>query len=72
MSKTKGNYGYHDGYANLAAAILESGRVHNDKSFLNSEWAETLRDICRLDDAMYDSTKSIARSTKARAAVYER
>ena len=45
--------GYHDPYANLAAAILESGARHNDTRFLKSDWAETLRDICALDDEMY-------------------
>lgn len=38
---------YHDGYAKLAAAILTSGRC--DKWFQESEWAEDLRELCRLD-----------------------
>ena len=44
---------YHNPYANLAAAILESGARHNDTRFLESDWAETLRDMCVLDDEMY-------------------
>ena len=44
---------YHDPYANLAAAILESGARHNDTRFLESNWAELLRDMCSLDDDMY-------------------
>lgn len=45
--------GYHDPYANLAAAILDSGKRCNDTRFLESDWAETLRDMCSLDDEMY-------------------
>ena len=37
---------YHDPYANLAAAILDSGKRCNDTAFLESDWADTLRDIC--------------------------
>lgn len=44
---------YHDPYAKLAAAILGSGKRCNDIRFLESDWAETLRDICSLDDEMY-------------------
>lgn len=44
---------YHDPYANLAAAILESGTKCNDTRFLESEWACLLRDMCSLDDEMY-------------------
>lgn len=50
---TKNGFGYHDPFANLAAAILESGKRCHDMSFLTSDWAETLREICRLDDKMY-------------------
>lgn len=42
---------YHDPYANLAHAILVANK--RDKAFMESEWAEELRDMCRLDDAMY-------------------
>ena len=44
---------YHDPYANLAAAILDSGKRCNDTAFLESDWADILRDICSLDDEMY-------------------
>lgn len=44
---------YHDPYAKLAAAILDSGKRCNDTRFLESDWAETLRDMCSLDDEMY-------------------
>ena len=44
---------YHDPYANLAAAILDSGKRCNDTVFLESDWADTLRAICYLDDKMH-------------------
>lgn len=44
---------YHDPYANLAAAILDSGARCNDTTFLESDWADTLRTICSLDDEIY-------------------
>lgn len=44
---------YHSGYADLADAILKSGIASNDETFLKSEWADTLRTICKMDDDMY-------------------
>lgn len=44
---------YHNPYANLAAAILDSGARCNDTTFLESDWADTLRTICSLDDEIY-------------------
>lgn len=44
---------YHNPYANLAAAILDSGARCNDTTFLESDWADTLRAICSIDDEMY-------------------
>lgn len=44
---------YHDGYANLAAAIVKSGIECNDTRFLKSDWCDTLKDICRLDYEMH-------------------
>lgn len=44
---------YHDGYANLAAAILERGKRENDTAFLKSDWADILREICKMDDDFY-------------------
>lgn len=46
---------YHNPYANLAAAILDSGARCNDTEFLESDWADVLRAICYLDDKMYDN-----------------
>ena len=48
---------YHDPYANLAAAILDSGKRCNDTAFLESDWADILREMCRLDDIMYSNKK---------------
>ena len=45
---------YHNPYANLAAAILDSGKRCNDTAFLESDWADILREMCRLDDIMYN------------------
>ena len=50
---------YHDPYANLAAAILDSGKRCNDTVFLESDWADILREMCRLDNIIYDN-KNIA------------
>ena len=50
---------YHDPYANLAAAILDSGRRCNDTVFLESDWADILKEMCRLDDEISDN-KNIA------------
>lgn len=46
-------YRYHNPYANLAAAILESGVRCDDTAFLESDWADNLREMCILDDEMY-------------------
>ena len=57
---------YHDPYANLAAAILDSGARCNDTAFLESDWADILREICRLDSIMYDNKNIIVRNTTMR------
>ena len=44
---------YHSPYANLAAAIIRSGQMANDTRFLESDWCDTLRELCRLDDEMH-------------------
>lgn len=44
---------YHNPYTNLAAAIIESGERCNDTRFLDSDWCDTLRTMCKLDDEMY-------------------
>lgn len=59
MSGAKGPY--HDGYANLAAAIIASGVKNHDTRFLESDWCEFLRDICELDVLLHDGRKMSAR-----------
>lgn len=44
---------FHDPFTNLAAAILATGEREHDKLFLESEWAQCLRDLCSLDDELY-------------------
>jgi hypothetical protein len=44
---------FHDPWANLAAAIIATGEREHDTYFLDSEWAQDLRDMCSLDDSMY-------------------
>ena len=54
---TKGYYShYHNPYTNLAAAILNANKM--DKRFVDSDWAELLRDMCRLDNEMYDNGRN--------------
>ena len=55
---------YHNPYANLAAAILDSGARCNDTAFLESDWADVLRAICYLDDKMYDNMSVQSGRTK--------
>lgn len=59
---------YHNPYANLAAAILDSGARCNDTAFLESDWADVLRAICYLDDKRYDSMS--VQSGRAKACRY--
>lgn len=47
------NTRYHEPYANLAAAIITSGVKCHDVKFLESDWCDTLQEMCRLDDQMY-------------------
>lgn len=61
---TKGGLGYHSAYANLAAAIIESGERCHDVSFLNSDWCDTLRTICKMDDELYGHRMSAARGRR--------
>lgn len=51
MNGARGSY--HDGYANLATAIIASGVKNHDTRFLESDWCELLKEICNLDDVMY-------------------
>ena len=57
---------YHDPYANLAAAILDSGKRCNDTAFLESDWADILREMCRLDNIMYNNKNVVSLDTRAR------
>lgn len=50
---------YRSGYANLASAIIESGINANDKGFLESDWCDTLREICRLDDVLTNKNAGV-------------
>ena len=54
---------YHDPYANLAAAILGSGVKCNDTTFLESDWADILREMCRLDNIMYGNKDVVSLDT---------
>lgn len=44
---------YHEAFSNLAAAIINDGIRCNDTKFLESNWCECLRYMCKLDDMMY-------------------
>ena len=55
---------YHDPYANLAAAILDSGVRYNDTAFLESDWADILREMCRLDNIMYGNKNIVSLDTR--------
>jgi protein gp37 len=53
MGTKSQNTRYHNPYTNLAYAIILSGERCNDTRFLNSDWCDTLRTMCKLDDEMY-------------------
>ena len=55
---------YHDPYAKLAAAILDSGKRCNDTVFLESDWADILREMCRLDNSIYDNKNITSLDTR--------
>ena len=55
---------YHDPYAKLAAAILDSGKRCNDTVFLESDWADILREMCRLDNIIYGNKNIISLDTR--------
>ena len=57
---------YHSPYANLAAAILDSGARCNDTAFLESDWADILREMCRLDNIMYGNKNITSLNTSVR------
>lgn len=64
MSGAASNRKHHNPYANLAAAILDSGKRCNDTAFLESDWADILRGICSLDDKMYGNRNIESARTK--------
>ena len=41
---------YKSPWANLAAAIIQSGEREHDVFFLNSDWCDTLKRLCAIDD----------------------
>lgn len=45
-------------YANLASAIIRSGIQAHDTRFLESDWCDTLRLICRMDDEMHGGARA--------------
>ena len=57
---------YHDPYAKLAAAILDSGVRCNDTTFLESDWADILREMCRLDNIMHGNKDVVSLDTRVR------
>lgn len=49
---------YYSPWANLAAAIINAGERENDKRFLESDWCDTLKELCRLDDELHSGIKA--------------
>lgn len=49
---------YYDGYARLAAAIIERGERAHDTSFLESEWCnDVLKGLCELDAVLHQGSR---------------
>ena len=44
----------YDAFAKLAKAIILSGIKSNDETFLKSAWANTLAEVCKMDQEMHD------------------
>lgn len=52
------NQKYYDGYARLAAAIIERGERAHDTTFLESEWCnDVLKGLCELDAVLHQGSK---------------
>lgn len=49
---------YYSSWANLAAAIISSGERENDRRFLESDWCDTLKELCKLDDELHSGIKA--------------
>ena len=43
---------YRSPWANLAAAIIQSGEREHDVVFLEGDWCDTLKLICSMDDEL--------------------
>lgn len=49
---------YYDGYAKLAAAIIERGERAHDTAFLESEWCnDVLKGLCELDAVLHQGSR---------------
>lgn len=49
---------YYDGYARLAAAIIERGERAHDTTFLESEWCnDVLKGLCELDAVLHQGSR---------------
>ena len=49
---------YYDGYARLAAAIIERGKRAHDTAFLESEWCnDVLKGLCELDAVLHQGSR---------------
>lgn len=49
---------YYDGYAQLAAAIIERGERTHDTAFLESEWCnDVLKGLCELDNKLHQGSR---------------
>lgn len=49
---------YYDGYARLAAAIIERGERAHDTAFLESEWCrDILKGLCELDAVLHQGSR---------------
>ena len=49
---------YYDGYARLAAAIIERGERAHDTPFLKSEWCnDVLKGLCELDAVLHQGSR---------------
>ena len=49
---------YYDGYARLAAAIIEGGERAHDTAFLESEWCnDILKGLCELDSVLHQGSR---------------
>ena len=58
MNMYKQKQRYYDGYAKLAAAIIERGERAHDTAFLESEWCnDILKGLCELDTILHQGSR---------------